>query len=93
LLILSSIEKCDFIIVITILKEMLSIINVLNNSLQNYRSTLGFSKNVILGVIKTLESLRCEDELKKIWEQVKMLTEENGIFWNYIIGIFFIYIY
>ncbi|KAF0746217.1 zinc finger MYM-type protein 1-like [Aphis craccivora] len=72
-----SIEKCDFIIVITILKEMLSIINVLSNSLQNYRSTLGFSKNVILGVIKTLESLRCEDELKKIWEQQKACVRDR----------------
>lgn len=71
---------------------MLSIINVLSNSLLNKtsRGALGFSKNVILGVIKTLESLWCEDELKKIWEQVKMLTEENGIFWflALIIGIY-----
>lgn len=44
---------------------MLSIINVLSNSLQNKtsRGTLGL--DVVLGVIKTLESLRCEAELKK----------------------------
>lgn len=42
-------------------------------------STLGFSKNVIFGVIKTFESLRSEDELKKIWEKIKILAEENGV--------------
>ncbi|KAF0723115.1 zinc finger MYM-type protein 1-like [Aphis craccivora] len=77
--ILSSIQKCDFIIVITILKEVLCIINVLSNSLQNKSSTLGFSKNVIFGVIKTFESLRSEGEFKKIWEKIKILAEENGI--------------
>jgi hypothetical protein len=37
-------------------------------SLQNKTSTFGFSKNVIFGVIKTFETLRSEDEFKKIWE-------------------------
>ncbi|KAL5245855.1 hypothetical protein ACI65C_013263 [Semiaphis heraclei] len=59
--------------------EVLCIINVLSNSLQNKSSTLGFSKNVIFGVIKTFESLRSEDEFKKIWEKIKILAEENGI--------------
>jgi hypothetical protein len=35
-------------------------------SLQNKTSTLGFSKNVIFGVIKTFETRRSEDECKKI---------------------------
>jgi len=52
---------------------------VLSNSLQNKTATLGFSKNVIFGVIKTFENLRSEGELKKIWEKIKMLTEENEI--------------
>jgi hypothetical protein len=37
-------------------------------SLQNKTSTLGFSKNVNFGVIMTFETLRSEDEFKKIWE-------------------------
>jgi len=57
---------------------VLCIINVLSNSLQNKSSTLGFSKNVIFGVIKIFESLRSEDEFKKIWEKIKILAEENG---------------
>lgn len=52
---------------------------MLSNSLQNKTSTLGFSKNVIFGVIKTFESLRSEDEFKKIWEKIKIFAEKNYI--------------
>lgn len=40
-------------------------LNVLSNSLRNKMSTLGFSKHVIVGVIKILESLKPESEFKK----------------------------
>jgi hypothetical protein len=47
--------------------------------LQNKTSILGYSKNVIFGVIKTFETLWSDDEFKKIWEQIKIFTEENDI--------------
>jgi hypothetical protein len=57
----------------------LSIINVLRNSLQNKTLNLGFSKNVIFGVIKIFETLRFENEFKTIWKQIKIFAEENDI--------------
>jgi hypothetical protein len=48
-------------------------------SLQNKTSTLGFSKNIIFGVIKRFETLRSENKFKKIWEQIKIFAEENDI--------------
>lgn len=48
---------------------MLSIINVLSNTLQNKCATLGLSKNVIIGVITTFEILRSDDEFQMCGEK------------------------
>jgi len=45
--ILNQIQKCQFLIVIIILKGVLGIINILSTSLQSKTVTLGKSKNVI----------------------------------------------
>ncbi|KAL4143991.1 hypothetical protein QTP88_006236 [Uroleucon formosanum] len=77
--ILSSIQKSEFIVVLTILKEVLSIINVLSNTLQNKCATLGMSKNVIISVITTFENLRSDDEFSNVWRKIMHTAEKIGI--------------
>ncbi|KAL5245991.1 hypothetical protein ACI65C_013399 [Semiaphis heraclei] len=77
--ILSSIQKSEFVVVLTILKEVLSIINVLSNTLQNKCATLGMSKNVILGVITTFENLRSDNEFSNVWRKIMHIAEKIGI--------------
>lgn len=58
---------------------MLSIINVLSNTLQNKCATLGMSKNVILGVITTFENLRSDNEFSNVWRKIMHIAEKIGI--------------
>ncbi|KAL4131423.1 hypothetical protein QTP88_008736 [Uroleucon formosanum] len=66
-------------VVLTILKEVLSIINVLSNTLQNKCATLGMSKNVIISVITTFENLRSDDEFSNVWRKIMHTAEKIGI--------------
>lgn len=61
---MNSIQKCKFLVVIIILKEVLRCkhINVLRNTLQNRTSTLGAPKNVIIVVIVTFRTIRSDNE-------------------------------
>ncbi|XP_060867951.1 zinc finger MYM-type protein 1-like [Metopolophium dirhodum] len=77
--ILSSINKLEFIIVLHILNEVLSIINVLSNQLQSKSATLGKSSSVIQSVISTFENQRNEDGFFKLWEQIKEFAQLNQI--------------
>ncbi|CAI6365209.1 unnamed protein product [Macrosiphum euphorbiae] len=77
--ILSSINKLEFIIVLHILNEVLSIINVLSNQLQSKSATLGTSSNIIQSVISTFENQRNEDSFFKLWEQIKEFAQLNQI--------------
>ncbi|KAL4099003.1 hypothetical protein QTP88_023506 [Uroleucon formosanum] len=77
--ILSSIHKLDFIIVLHILNEVLSIIYVLSNQLQSKSATLGTSSNIIQSVISTFENQRNEDSFFKLWEQIKEFALLNQI--------------
>jgi len=61
------------------MKEVLSIINVLSNTLQNKCATLGMSKNVIIGVIITFENLRSDDEFSNMWRKIMHTAENVGI--------------
>lgn len=58
---------------------MLSIINVLSNTLQNKCATLGMSKNVIISVITTFENLRSDDEFSNVWRKIMHTAEKIGI--------------
>jgi len=60
--ILRSIQKCEFIILLIILKDVLNIINIPSNKLQNKTVTLGQSQNVIMSVIKSFDGLRKYEE-------------------------------
>ncbi|KAL4098329.1 hypothetical protein QTP88_022963 [Uroleucon formosanum] len=75
----SSIHKFDFIIVLHILNEVLSIIYVLSNQLQSKFATLGTSSNIIQSVISTFENQRNEDSFFKLWEQIKEFALLNQI--------------
>jgi hypothetical protein len=49
---------------------VLSIINILSNTLKNKTAILGTSKNVIIGVITTFENLRSDDGFLNLWRKV-----------------------
>ncbi|XP_060855120.1 uncharacterized protein LOC132932772 [Metopolophium dirhodum] len=77
--ILSSIQKCEFIIFLIILKDVLSIMNILSNSLQSKTATLGKSKNIIESVIKTFETSRTDEEFHNVWKKIVNFADENNI--------------
>jgi hypothetical protein len=76
---LNSIQKSDFIIVVFILYEVLSIINVLNHQLQSKSATLGKSVNVIKSVILSFNNLRSNDAYCILWNKIKDFCNENDI--------------
>lgn len=53
--ILSQIKNCNFLIAVTLLKDILCIINMLSTMLQSKSATLEKAKETINGVIKSLE--------------------------------------
>jgi len=77
--ILTSIQKPEFLILITILKIVLGIINVLSNKLQSKSATLGNSSNVVQSVITTFENMRSDSEFTEIWQTITKLANENNV--------------
>jgi hypothetical protein len=77
--ILNQIQKCQFLIVIIILKEVLGIINILSTSLQSKTATLGKARNIVNGVIQSFICLRSDDEFSKLWLTVVELAEKHNI--------------
>ncbi|XP_060872929.1 zinc finger MYM-type protein 1-like isoform X1 [Metopolophium dirhodum] len=77
--ILSQINNCNFLIGVTLLKDVLCIINMLSTTLQSKSATLGKAKETINGVIKSFEQLRCEDEFYKFWKKIELMAEEFNI--------------
>ncbi|KAL4127212.1 hypothetical protein QTP88_011403 [Uroleucon formosanum] len=77
--ILNQIQKCQFLIFIIILKEILGIINILSTSLQSKTATLGKARNVVNGVIQSFICLRSDDEFSKLWATVVELAEKHNI--------------
>jgi len=75
--ILTSIGRSEFIVLIFILHEVLSIINILSNQLQNIDTTLGKSVNIINGVISTFKSLRSDESFTNLWARIEQFSEEN----------------
>lgn len=75
----NQIQKCQFLIVIIILKEVLGIINILSTSLQSKTATLGKARNVVNGVIQSFICLRSDDEFSKLWSTVVELAEKHNI--------------
>ena len=64
---------------VTLLKDVLCIINMLSTTLQSKSATLGKSKETINGVIKSFEQLRCEDAFYKFWKKIELMAEEFNI--------------
>jgi hypothetical protein len=58
---------------------VLSIINILSNTLQNRTANLSTSKNVIIGVITTFENLRSDDGFLNLWKKVTHIAEKNYV--------------
>jgi len=77
--ILNQIQKCQFLIVIIILKEVLGIINILSTSLQSKTATLGKARNIVNGVIQSFICLRSDDEFSKLWLTIVELAEKHNI--------------
>lgn len=77
--ILSQIKNCNFLIGVTLLKDVLCIINMLSTTLQSKSATLGKAKDIINGVIKSFEELRCEEEFYKFWKKIELMAEEFNI--------------
>ncbi|KAL4101261.1 hypothetical protein QTP88_021281 [Uroleucon formosanum] len=75
----NQIQKCQFLIVIIILKEVLGIINILSTSLQSKTATLDKARNVVNGVIQSFICLRSDDEFSKLWSTVVELAEKHNI--------------
>jgi len=71
----NSIQKPEFIVVVYILNEVLSIINILSNKLQGKSATLGSSCIMIKNVISTFENLRNEKSFLNLWEQIKNFSQ------------------
>ncbi|CAI6372425.1 unnamed protein product [Macrosiphum euphorbiae] len=77
--ILTSIPKPEFLILITIIKTVLGIINVLSNKLQCKSATLGNSSNVVQSIITTFENMRSDREFTEIWQTITKLANENNV--------------
>ncbi|KAL4098360.1 hypothetical protein QTP88_022989 [Uroleucon formosanum] len=77
--ILSQINNCNFLIGVTLLKDIFCMINMLSTTLQSKSATLGKAKETINGVIKSFEQLRCEDEFYKFWKKIELMAEEFNI--------------
>lgn len=67
-----------FIIFLIILKDVLSIMNILSNSLQSKTATLGKFKNIIESVIKTFETSRTDEEFHNVWKKIVKFADENN---------------
>ncbi|XP_060859266.1 uncharacterized protein LOC132936542 [Metopolophium dirhodum] len=77
--ILSELQKCTFFIGVVLLKDVLSIINILSTTLQSKTGTLGKAKNIINGVILSFEKLRCDEEFLIFWQKIESLAAQNDI--------------
>lgn len=77
--ILNQIQKCQFLIVIIILKEVLGIINILSTFLQSKTATLGKARNIVNGVIQSFICFRSDDEFSKLWLTIVKLAEKHNI--------------
>ncbi|KAL4083626.1 hypothetical protein QTP88_028942, partial [Uroleucon formosanum] len=58
--------------------DVLSIMNILSNSLQSKTATLGKFKNIIESVIKTFETSRTDEEFHNVWKKIVKFADENN---------------
>lgn len=63
-------RKCEFIILLIILRDVWNIIYILSSKLQNKTATLGQSQNYITSVKKSFEDLRKDEEFHVVWAKV-----------------------
>ncbi|XP_060857399.1 uncharacterized protein LOC132934981 [Metopolophium dirhodum] len=77
--ILGQIQNCAFFIGVTLLKDILGIINIISVTLQSKNATLGKAKSIINGSIQSIEKLRSDIEFSTFWQKITSLAEENDI--------------
>ncbi|CAI6373395.1 unnamed protein product [Macrosiphum euphorbiae] len=77
--ILNSIQNSDFVVVVFILYEVLSIINVLSQQIQSKSATLSKSVNVIKSVVLSFNDLRSNYAFSLFWIKVKDFCDDNDI--------------
>lgn len=77
--ILGQIQNCAFFIGVTLLKDILGIINIISVTLQSKNATLGKAKSIINGSIQSIEKLRSDIEFSTFWQKITSLAEENAI--------------
>ncbi|CAI6374933.1 unnamed protein product [Macrosiphum euphorbiae] len=73
------IQNCAFFIGVTLLKDILGIINIISVTLQSKNATLGKAKSIINGSIQSIEKLRSDIEFSTFWQKITSLAEENDI--------------
>ncbi|KAL4131560.1 hypothetical protein QTP88_008853 [Uroleucon formosanum] len=77
--ILGQIQNCAFFIGVTLLKDILGIINIISVTLQSKNATLGKAKTIINGSIQSIEKLRSDIKFSTFWQKITSLAEENDI--------------
>eukprot|EP00102_Acyrthosiphon_pisum_P013760 XP_008183460.1 PREDICTED: zinc finger MYM-type protein 1-like [Acyrthosiphon pisum] len=77
--ILGQIQNCAFFIGVTLLKDILGIINIISVTLQSKNATLGKAKSIINGSIQSIEKLHSDIEFSTFWQKITSLAEENDI--------------
>ncbi|KAL4118882.1 hypothetical protein QTP88_011764 [Uroleucon formosanum] len=77
--ILGQIQNCAFFIGVTLLKDILGIINIISVKLQSKNATLGKAKTIINESIQSIEKLHSDIEFSTFWQKITSLAEENDI--------------
>lgn len=72
-------KKIGFIVHLSILHKVLTIINILSNQLQSKTATLGNASNIIKSVIKSFEDLRTSECFSSMWREILAFLEKHKL--------------
>uniref|UniRef100_A0A2S2QNB5 Zinc finger MYM-type protein 1 n=1 Tax=Sipha flava TaxID=143950 RepID=A0A2S2QNB5_9HEMI len=77
--IFTNLQKGSFIVNLFVMRQVLSIINVLSNMMQDKNATLGKSVVIIKSIITSFESSRTAESFIEIWQSIKKFADDNNI--------------
>lgn len=77
--IISQITKCQFVILVMVLRDVLGVINILSTTLQSKTATLGKAEMIINSVIESFKNMRTDKSFSELWLKIIQFCETNDI--------------
>lgn len=77
--IIHQITKCQFVILVIVLRDVLGVINILSTTLQSKLATLGKAEIIVNSVIDSLENMRTDKSFSELWLKIVKFCDKNDI--------------